>query len=114
MYNLEKAAGAKPAQSKDQVLSKLEELYREAFAHDGYAEIRVELRILRRGQKEVILHCGKQYRFVVDYPLPAAEKRAGGGGGQKRFPAGSDPANEETGWRRGVAAQPAGEEPDMS
>ena len=42
-------------------------VYNEALAHDGFAEIRVEIRILRRGQKEVILHCGKQYRFVVDY-----------------------------------------------
>ena len=49
------------------VLTKLNDLYNEAFAHDGFAEIRVEIRILRRGQKEVILHCGKQYRFVVDY-----------------------------------------------
>jgi hypothetical protein len=50
----------------DAVLAKLNALYKEAFAHDGFAEIRVEIRILRRGQKEVILHCGKQYRFVVD------------------------------------------------
>ena len=50
-----------------QVLDKLTGLYLEAFNHDGFAEIRVEMRILRRGQKEVILHCGKQYRFVVDY-----------------------------------------------
>lgn len=49
------------------VLGKLEALYRDAFEHDGYADIRVEIRILRRGQKEVILHCGKQYRYVVAY-----------------------------------------------
>lgn len=49
------------------VLDKLRELYHEAMAHDGYAEIKVDIRILRRGQKEVILHCGKQYRYVVDY-----------------------------------------------
>lgn len=49
------------------VLAKLGELYREAFAHDGFAELKVEIRILRRGQKEVILHCGKQYRYVVNY-----------------------------------------------
>jgi hypothetical protein len=66
MRNLENAAGNKPCRHDDPVLSKLSELYREAFAHDGFAEIKVEIRILRRGQKEVILHCGKQYRFVVD------------------------------------------------
>jgi hypothetical protein len=103
---LEKMAGA---QSNDQVLSKLEALYREAFAHDGFAEIRVEIRILRRGQKEVILYCGKQYRFVVNYPLSVVD------GKPKRFPAGSAPAGEEVkSWRRGVAAQAAGEEPGIS
>jgi len=50
----------------DTVLRKLVALYRDVFDHDGYGDIRVEIRILRRGQKEVILHCGKQYRFVVD------------------------------------------------
>lgn len=50
------------------VLDKFMELYAEAFSHDGFAEIRVEIRILRRGQKEVILHCGRQYRYVVDCP----------------------------------------------
>ncbi|UCV12765.1 hypothetical protein KI614_06005 [Dechloromonas denitrificans] len=49
------------------VLAKLHDLYREAFSHDGFAELKVEMRILRRGQKEVILHCGKQYRYVIDY-----------------------------------------------
>jgi len=49
------------------VLAKLQDLYREAFAHDGFAELKVEMRILRHGQKEVILHCGKQYRYVIDY-----------------------------------------------
>ena len=49
------------------VKRQLEALYDELFAHDGYGELRVEIRILKRGQKEVILHCGKQYRYVVDY-----------------------------------------------
>ncbi|MBW7900550.1 MAG: hypothetical protein H3C26_03685 [Rhodocyclaceae bacterium] len=64
-------ASAAKAGGNALVLGKLKELYMEAFAHDGFAELRVEMRILRRGQKEVILHCGKQYRFVVDY-LPQA------------------------------------------
>lgn len=51
-----------------QVLAKLNELYLEAVSHDGFAELKVEIRILRRGQKEVILHCGKQYRYVIDCP----------------------------------------------
>lgn len=55
------------ASTNKEVKEKLLELYDEIFSHDGYGEIRVEMRILRRKQKEVILYCGKQYRFVVDY-----------------------------------------------
>lgn len=48
------------------VKSKLMELLDDVLLHDGFGEIRVEVKILKRQQKEVILHCGKQYRFVVD------------------------------------------------
>jgi len=40
--------------------------FQEMIAHDGFGELKVEVRILKRGQKEVIVHFGKQYRFVVD------------------------------------------------
>lgn len=49
------------------VICKLGELYRDIFDHDGYGDMRIEVRILRRNQKEVIIHCGKQYRFIVDF-----------------------------------------------
>ncbi|MCQ8117089.1 hypothetical protein [Methylomonas rosea] len=51
------------------VKNKLMELLDEVLQHDGFGEIRVEVKILKRRQKEVILHCGKQYRFVVDSGL---------------------------------------------
>lgn len=51
-------------------------LLRSMLAHDGYGELRVESRILKRGQKEVILHFGHQYRFVVDIG-PETAKAAG-------------------------------------
>ena len=50
------------------VKNRLNQLYDELFHHDGYGRIEVELKILRRGQKEVIVRCGKEYRFVIDYP----------------------------------------------
>jgi hypothetical protein len=58
------------------VKSKLLELVDDILAHDGYGDIRVEVRILKRQQKEVILHCGKQYRYVIDIPTQqeAAER----------------------------------------
>ena len=49
------------------VLDQFTKLYHEVFAHDGYGSIRLEMKILRRGQKEIIIYCGKQYRFVVDF-----------------------------------------------
>lgn len=52
--------------SKD-VLDRFQSLYESLLAHDGFGEIRVEVKILKRGQKEILIHCGKQYRFVVDY-----------------------------------------------
>ena len=51
----------------EQVLEKFKELYHDLFQHDGYGDIRVELKIKKAGQKEVIIHCGKQYRFFVDF-----------------------------------------------
>ena len=53
------------------VKEKMLTLFEDILEHDGFGEIRVEVNILKRKQKEVILHCGKQYRFVVDVPQQA-------------------------------------------
>ncbi|NOQ93710.1 MAG: hypothetical protein GQ547_03625 [Methylophaga sp.] len=53
------------------VKEKMLALFEDILEHDGFGEIRVEVNILKRKQKEVILHCGKQYRFVVDTPQQA-------------------------------------------
>ncbi len=47
---------------------RIQQLFDELLTHDGYGDMRIEMRIMRRGQKEVIIHCGKQYRYVVDFP----------------------------------------------
>lgn len=60
----------------DPVLSRVVELYRELIAHDGFGELRIDVRILKRRQKEVIVTCGKQYRYVVDMPESALEDGA--------------------------------------
>lgn len=49
------------------VLAKMRQLYENLFTHNGFGEMSIEMRILKRGQKEIIIHCGKQYRYVVDY-----------------------------------------------
>lgn len=49
------------------IKSKLDQLINELFQHNGYGQIRIDMRVLKRGQKEVILICGKEYRFVVNF-----------------------------------------------
>ncbi len=53
--------------SHSNVKKKIVQLYDELFQHNGYGEMKVEMRFLRRGEKEIIIHCGKEYRFVVEY-----------------------------------------------
>ncbi len=65
------------------IFAQIANLYTELFNHDGYGDFRIEMKILRRGQKEIIIHCGKQYRYVIDcdqalkteHPLKALLKR---------------------------------------
>jgi hypothetical protein len=57
----------------EKVLAKIRQLYESLFAHNGYGEMKIEMRILKRGQKEIIIHCGKQYRYVVEFFLPPEE-----------------------------------------
>lgn len=56
--------------------TKLLSLLDEVLAHDGFGSVRVDVRLFKRGQKEVILDCGKQYRFVVDVPAPTPSSSA--------------------------------------
>lgn len=46
--------------------ARLSELLDELLQHDGYGDLCVQVRILKRGQKEVLIQCGKHYRYVVD------------------------------------------------
>ena len=52
----------------DRILETLFSLYSDLFYHDGYGTLKVEMRFLKKGQKEILVACGKEYRFVVDYP----------------------------------------------
>jgi hypothetical protein len=55
----------------EQVVEKLLELYSDLFLHDGFGSIIIEMKFLKKGQKEIIISSGKDYRFVVDWPEPA-------------------------------------------
>jgi hypothetical protein len=52
----------------DPVIQKLCTIYHDLLFHEGFGELRVDIKILKRGQKEVIISSGKQYRYVVDVP----------------------------------------------
>ncbi len=54
-------------QEHDKILDRIFSLYQELFFHEGYGTLRVEMRFLKKGQKEILVICGKEYRFVVDY-----------------------------------------------
>lgn len=64
MITMTTAIDTSAVAAKDKLLELLDDVLR----HDGFGDIRVEVKILKRRQKEVIIHCGKQYRFVVDVP----------------------------------------------
>ena len=75
------------ADTNRDVLKKIGELYQLLYEHDGYGEMTVSMRILKRSQKEVIIRCGCEHRFVVDFkngPVvpqshPTFEQKAGEG-----------------------------------
>jgi hypothetical protein len=84
-----------------EIKNKLHELYAELFRHDGYGDLRLEIRILRRGQKEVIISCGKQYRYVI--PFPDGNPRDRDGVGKPHGENGGHRADEK---RESAAADP--------
>lgn len=61
------------ASSHETVLARIEDLYKMLFAHSGYGEMSLEIRFLRKHEKEVLIKCGKQYRFIVPCDCPTSE-----------------------------------------
>lgn len=57
----------------DEVKEKLMTVYDEVFKHDGFGSFTLSMKILKKHQKEVIIDCGKQYRYVVDRRVKNAE-----------------------------------------
>ena len=60
----------------EEVLARIENLYHLLFEHNGYGEMSVEIRFLRKHEKEVLIRCGKQYRYVVRCDCPAGGRCA--------------------------------------
>jgi hypothetical protein len=58
------------ADCHEDVKKRMNALYNMLVEHDGYGEMHMDFKILKKGQKEIIIHCGKQYRYVVDSAKP--------------------------------------------
>lgn len=59
--------------------ARLNALLDDFLLHDGYGRLELDMRILSRRQKEVILRAGKEYRFVVDFLNDAPQEEPCGG-----------------------------------
>ncbi|MGN0832252.1 MAG: hypothetical protein ACI4RD_01220 [Kiritimatiellia bacterium] len=58
--------------------ARLNTLLDEYLLHDGWGHLEMDMRILTRHQKEVVIRAGREYRFVVDFQNhPAAGNAAG-------------------------------------
>jgi hypothetical protein len=89
----------------DAVHEKLLAVYDALYRHNGFGEMAVEVRILKKFQKEVIIKSGKQYRFVVDW-MNAARPAHG------QPPPGSDARGEPAG--KPEPAHPAADEASVN
>ncbi len=61
---------ASVSESRSVIQEKIMELYDGLFDHAGYGSMKIEMRFLKKGQKEIIISCGKDFRYVVDWPEP--------------------------------------------
>ena len=52
--------------SNNEVKKQILSLYDMLIGHEGYGEIKVNFKIIKKDRKEIIIHCGKQYRYVID------------------------------------------------
>jgi hypothetical protein len=62
------------ADCHEDVKKRISVLYNMLVEHDGFGEMSIDFRILKKGQKEIIIRCGKQYRYVVDGGQPCLRK----------------------------------------
>jgi hypothetical protein len=62
----------------ERVRAKLLEVFDALLHHPGFGEMHVSMKILKQGKKEVILSCGKEYRFVLKPSDPPKATEGGG------------------------------------
>jgi hypothetical protein len=52
--------------AKEEIFTRLQNLLAELLRHPGYGQLDISVRLLRDAHKEVIVRCGKEYRYVID------------------------------------------------
>ena len=55
------------ADCHEDVKKRIEALYNMLVEHEGYGEMQIDFKILKKGQKEVIIHCGKHAAEKIRY-----------------------------------------------
>ncbi len=58
------------ANTNQEVINKIAELYGDLYRHDGFGNMTIDMKIHKHTQKEIILKCGCEYRFVVNWEPP--------------------------------------------
>jgi hypothetical protein len=52
-------------QESAKVMAKVGALLSEILDHQGFGEIKIDVKWIKQGHKEVLISAGKQFRFVV-------------------------------------------------
>ncbi len=47
--------------------AQLESIIDEYLKHDGWGHLEMDMRILTRQQKEIVIRAGREYRYLVDF-----------------------------------------------
>lgn len=62
---MDRAVLDSPAAQK--LKTRLSQLIDEFLLHDGWGHLEVDMRILTRQQKEVVIKAGREFRYVIDF-----------------------------------------------
>lgn len=54
--------------------TRLNALVDEYLLHDGWGHLDMDMKILSRHQKEVVIRAGREFRFLVDFQNAPAQK----------------------------------------
>ena len=64
MLNDKETAGIEVERAKHRLLQAFDYIYE----FGGFGRLEVDIKILKRGQREVLIRCGREYRFVLEAP----------------------------------------------